>query len=254
MGSWTGFVTLLRREMLRFLTLPNQTILPSLVTMVLYIVVFGFVIGSRIADIEGHRYIDFIFPGLLLMSAVIMSFQNAATSLFIARWEHFIEDLLVAPISFFGMVVAYILASSVHGLINGVLIVALGALLIHAPLAHPLLFLLALFLSSVVFSALGLIVGLWAERWDNLAVYQNYLITPLTFLGGVFYSTALLPPSLKWSNELNPIFYMVDAVRFSVLGSSEVSLGQSLWITTVLAVVLSAVALELFRRGYHLRT
>jgi ABC-2 type transport system permease protein len=254
MHNWIGFRTLLRREVMRFLSLPNQTIVPSLVTVAMFVVVFGFFVGSKVNDIHGLRYVVFIFPGLLMMNALTAAFQNASTSLFIARWEHFIEDLLVAPLSYLEMVVAYLVSSMFRGIVNGVVVLVLGTIVLGIRPSHPFLCLMSLSFGSLVFSAFGLLVGLWAQRWDNIAIFQNFVVTPLTFLGGVFYSTSTLPENLRWMNEFNPIFYMVEAVRHTVLGFSEVSYTLSMGVTVGLAIVLSGAVFELFRRGYNLRS
>ena len=254
MVNYRGFQTLFHRETLRFLTLPNQTLLPSIVSTGLYIIIFGFFLGSRVSQIEGFDYILFIFPGLLMMGVVLSAFQNAATSLFISRWERFIEDLLVAPISFTQMVMAYVLASTTRGVINGLLVLICGLVLLPIPFEHPFLLLVTLILTSIVFSASGLIVGLWADRWDNIAVVLNYVITPLMFLGGVFYATSTLPEKFRWVNELNPIFYMVSGVRYSFLGKADVAYSTCILVTLVLAVGFCLWALYLFKKGYKLRS
>ncbi|HLG20744.1 MAG TPA: ABC transporter permease [Bdellovibrionota bacterium] len=254
MANPRGFRTLAEREISRFLSLPNQTIWPAVVNAILYIVVFGFFLGSRVSDIEGVPYITFIFPGLLMMGVVLAAFQNASSSLFIARWEHFIEDLLVAPISFLEMVVAYVLASVVRGVLSGLMVLIAGILLVKTPLEHPFLLVVSLVLSSIVFSASGLIVGLWAERWDNIAIYLNYVVTPLMFLGGVFYSTSTLPEGYRWVNYVNPIFYMVEAVRYAFLGRTDVPFALSMAVTVIIASIFFLWAVYLFKKGYKLRT
>jgi ABC-2 type transport system permease protein len=253
MGNPVGFRALLSRETLRFLSLPNQTILPTVVTTGLYIAIFGYFLGSRIAEVDGHPYRHFIFPGLIILHATMASFQNATTTLFISRWERFVEDLLIAPLSFLEMVMALVLASTVRGVVTGALLLLLGQLLIGLPAAHPFLFLVSLTASVTVFSAAGLIVGLRAERWDHIAVWQNYVLTPLTYLGGVFYSTDVLPPGLRWLNDYNPIFYMVAAARHALLGAADVSFSLSLTVTLLFAAAFFVTAFELFRRGYKLR-
>jgi ABC-2 type transport system permease protein len=249
-----GFWTLFKRESLRFLTLPNQTVLPALVSTALYVLVFGFVLGSKVALIEGHSFIVFVFPGLLLMSVVIAAFQNTSTTLFIARYEHFIDDLLVAPISYTQMVGAFILAALVRGLLTGLGTFLVGWLMTESPIPNLFLLLLNLSVSSVLFGAAGLVCGLWAERWDHIAIFQNYVVTPLVFLGGVFYSTSSLPEGFRWINELNPLYYMVAGTRHAYLGHADASFGLSFLVTIVLAVIFLVWAVDLFRRGYKLRS
>ena len=254
MSNLLGFWTLLKRETLRFFSLPNQTIWPSVVSVSLYIVIFGFFLGKQVTEIEGQPYIVFIFPGLLMMSVVMASFQNSSTSLFIARWEHFIDDLLVAPISFMAMVLAYSIAAVIRGVVTGALVLIVGLFLVPTPLEHPVLLFWALVASSTVFATSGLVAGLWAERWDHIAIVLNYVVTPLMFLGGVFYATSTLPSGFKWVNELNPIFYMVCAARYAFVSQADAPYGLSLLITSILALFFLVWAIYLFRIGYKLRT
>lgn len=258
-GGWPlvnvrGFWALLERETLRFLQRPTQTMLPSVISTVLFIVVFGYFLGPNVRRIEGYSYIVFIFPGLLMMGAGHAAFQNASFSLFISRWDHFIDDLLVAPLSYIQMVLAYVIAALVRGVITGVAVLIAGLLLIDTPFAHPLQLVMALAASSCVFAGAGLIVGLWSDNWDGLAVIQNFVVTPLLFLGGVFYSTNTLPAGYRWTNELNPIYYMVCAIRHSILGRADISFERGITVTITLAVIFFVWVVLLFKKGYKLRT
>ncbi len=252
--NWIRFWTLFKRETYRYVSRWGQTIFPPVISTVLFIVIFGFVLGSRMRLIEGHEYILFIFPGLLLMGAGNSAFHNASFSLFISRWDHFVEDLLVSPLSYLQMVMAFLLASTVRGLVTGLVILASGSLLLGSPFAHPAHLFLALLMSSLLFSAFGIIVGLWADDWDQLALFQNFIMTPLMFLGGVFYSTSNLPDGFRWVNEANPIYYMVSAIRHSILGSADTSFWVGMLPTTFFTVVFAVLAVRLFRTGYKLRT
>lgn len=249
----TGFTALLRREVYRFIVLPNQTIVPPLVSAALYVVIFGYAIGSRISDIQGASYIVYIFPGLVMMNAVNGAYANTTTSLFIARHELFIQDLLVSPISYLEMVLAYTLGGAVRGMIVGLSTLLMGYAILGVHIHHVGATLFFLGISSLTYAALGNIVGLWAERWDHVAIYLNYVITPMVFLGGVFYSLRMLPPGWQRANLLNPIFFTVSGFRYGILGLSDVSPGLCALVGAALFLALFAVSVRLFQRGYKLR-
>jgi len=252
-GRFTGFLTLLRREIYRFIVLPNQTIFPPVVNAALYVLVFGYAIGSRISEIDGVPYIVYIFPGLVMMNVVSGAYANNTTSLFIARHELFIQDLLVSPLSYLEMVLAYTLGGAIRGVVVGLLTLALGWTVLGVHLTHAVATMFFMAISSLACAAFGNIVGLYSERWDHVAIYLNYVITPLVFLGGVFYSLKMLPPSLHAANLMNPIFYAVNGFRFGILGVSDVSPGRCAIVGMVLFAALFAISVSLFRRGYKLR-
>ena len=249
----TGFLTLLRREVYRFIVLPNQTVVPPLVSAALYILIFGYAIGSRITDVEGASYIVYIFPGLVMMNAVNGAYANTTTSIFIARHELFIQDLLVSPLSYLEMVLAYTLGGAVRGILVGLSTLLMGYAILGVHIHHLGATLFFLAISSLTYAALGNIVGLWAERWDHVAIYLNYVITPMVFLGGVFYSLKMLPPGWRMANLLNPIFFTVSGFRYGILGLSDVSPALCALVGTALFGVLFTVSVILFQRGYKLR-
>lgn len=247
------FVTLLRRELRRFLILPNQTIVPPVLTTILYILIFGFSLGSSIKPVQGYSYITYILPGLIMMGVINSGYANSTTSLFIARYENFIQGLLVSPLSYFKMVTAYVLSSMARGLIVGILTLLVSYFFLELPLFSPVLMMFFMLLTSATFGSYGLLVGLWAERWDNIAIFLNYLITPLIFLGGVFYSVKTLPSPWREVSLCNPLFYMVDGFRYGMLGTSAVSPWFSAGMLSILLVVGLSIALHLFRIGWKLR-
>lgn len=249
----TDFWTLIHRELKRFLMLPNQTIFPPILTAVLYILIFGYSIGSNIQKVEGYPYIVYIIPGLIIMGVINSGYSNSTTSLFIARYEHFIQDLLVSPLSYLKMVGAYIISSTTRGVIVGSLTLLASIILVDVPLQYPFLIVLFMILTAATFGAFGILVGLWAERWDNIAVFLNYLITPLVFLGGVFYSVDVLPTPWDTVSLFNPMFYMVDGFRFGMLGTSYVHPMVSLCVILGLFLSGLGISLYLFRIGWKLR-
>lgn len=247
------FVTLLRRELRRFLILPNQTIVPPILTAVLYIMIFGFSLGTRINTIQGHPYIVYILPGLIMMGVINSGYSNSTTSLFIARYENFIQDLLVSPLSYLKMVSAYILSSMTRGLIVGILTLAVSYVLLDVPLYAPVIMVSFLVLTAATFGAFGILVGLWAERWDHMAIFLNYLITPLVFLGGVFYDVQSLPSPWYQVSLFNPLFYMVDGFRYGMLGTSTLSPWVSGSVLVALLFLGTSLSLYLFKIGWKLR-
>lgn len=249
----TDFWTLTKRELRRFLSLPNQTIFPAVLTALLYILIFGYSIGGSIREMQGHSYITYILPGLIMMGVINAGYSNSTTSLFIARYENFIQDLLVSPLSYMKIVVAYIIGATSRGVIVGILTTIVGYLLVDVYIHSILAMIAFLVMTAATFGAFGILVGLWAERWDNIAVFLNYIITPLVFLGGVFYSVKTLPPTWQKVSMFNPIFYMVDGFRYGMLGTSDVSPLLSLAVTCGLFLVLISLAFYLFRIGWKLR-
>ncbi len=248
-----GFLTLLRREIRRFIVLPNQTVVPPLLNAALYVLIFGYALGTRIREIDGVPYILYIFPGLVMMNVVNGAYANCTTSLYIARNELFIQDLLVSPISYMEMVLAYILGGALRGFLVGLLTLLLGYAILGVHLHSPGATIFFLAVSALTCAAFGNIVGLWAERWDHVAIFLNYVITPLVFLGGVFYSVRMLPPFWMTANLLNPVFYIVNGFRYGILGVNDISPLASGLVGIGLFAILLSVAVTLFRRGYKLR-
>jgi ABC-2 type transport system permease protein len=249
----TAFLTLLRREIYRWVVLPNQTIVPPVLNAALYVAVFGYAIGSRISEISGVSYIVYIFPGLVMMNVVNGAYANTTTSLFIARHELFVQDLLVSPLSYFEMALAYTLGGTIRGLAVGVGTLALGYAFLGIHMHHVGATLFFMTVSALACAAFGNIVGLYAERWDHVAIYLNYVLNPMIFLGGVFYSLKMLPEGWRTANLLNPIFHTVNGFRYGILGVEDVSPMASGAIGFGLFIVLFAVSVDLFRRGYKLR-
>lgn len=248
-----GFLTLLRRETLRFVILPNQTLVPPIINAALYILVFGFALGTRIREVAGVPYILFIFPGLVMMGVVTGAYMNNSSSLFISRNEMFIQDLLVSPLSYWEMVLAYVLGGAFRGFLVGLLTLVTGWSFLGFHLHHPFAMIFFMVASALMSAALGTIVGLWAEQWDHVAIWLNYAVTPLVFLGGVFYSLDMLPPAWRILNLMNPIYYMVSGFRYATLGVREMSPLASAIVTLAIGAALFGWSVDLFRRGWKLR-
>ena len=253
MVNWTGFYTLTKREILRFLKVWTQTILPTWITTLLYLLIFGFIIGKALPEIKNITYLEFIIPGVLMMGLITTTYANNSTSIFMMKWLDYIEGLLISPVSYIETVGAFILGGIARGIIIGMSIYLISLFFYSGGIFNPILFVLLIIVVSLIFASLGLITGLWAENWDQLNIWSTFIITPLVFLGGVFHSISLVPESLQIITKINPIFYMVDALRYSMLGISESNLLIGFSIIFLLAVSLFFFAVYLFKIGYKIR-
>lgn len=246
--------TLVKREMIRSLKVINQVIWPPIISTLLYVFVFGFALGHRIQSLQGVTYAQFLIPGLIMLQTIDSSYGESTSSIFQARFMNSIQEMLIAPMSALEIVLGYLLGSLARSYLIAMLITILGVVLVHAWPQNWLLYLGVIALVSLLFSSLGLIFGLWAEKFDHLAALTTFVITPLTFVGGVFTSAQMLPPVLRSLELFNPIFYTIDAFRDSYTGVSYLPLTASLGAIAVLAAIAFAVALRLMATGYKLRT
>jgi ABC-2 type transport system permease protein len=247
------FRTLLAREVRRFVLVWTQTLLAPLLTSALYILVFGYGLGSRIREAAGVPYLEFILPGLVLMSVITGSYGNTSTSLFDAKRERYIDDVLISPMTPLQMALAYVLGGVVRGLLVGTGTFALAMPLAGLPAKHPLLLMLTALAASVIFASLGVVAGVLATRIDHIFFLTNIVIQPLAFLGGVFYSVETLPDPLRVVTYFNPVFYAIDAFRFAALGVSDVPAYPALAALMVFAVLAFLGTMEMLRRGHNLR-
>lgn len=255
MKKWLPFWTVLRRELYRFWGIKRQTILGPLLETALYISVFGAALGSRISNLEGYSYIVFIIPGLLMMSFAMNIFSNNASSLMQQKMQKSIDDQLSSPISNTQLFMAYGVGGFVRATVI-VLITYLTALFLinDLPMVHPFLFLLSFLFIGFFFAMLGVLIGLRSEKFDDLSLYQTFILQPLIFLGGVFYSATLLPPVFEAITKFNPIYYMINTVRYSMLGSADVNVGISLIAVGIAGLLLFVVNYKLFNNGHKLRS
>jgi len=251
MKNSNGFQTLIAREYYRFARLSKQTIAPPIISTLLFIFVFGYSLGSKIKEIEGFPYIVFILPGLAAMGILNNSYANSSTSLFMARMDRSIENILSAPLSSLQIVGSFILGGVIRGLLIGLITLGI-ALFVHMPLVHPFLTLIVILLISLAFSCLGIISGLWSESWDQIATFTNFIITPFIYLGAVFYSILILPPFWQKVSLCNPIFYMVDALRYATLGKGDVSFTLSFSILLGISCFSFMISVYLFKKGYKM--
>jgi ABC-2 type transport system permease protein len=249
----TGFWTLVRREMVRSLKVINQVIWPPIITTLLYVFIFGLAIGSRIQNVQGVSYAQFLIPGLIMLQVIDSSYGECSSSLFQGRFMNSIQELLVAPMSALEIVGGFIVGSLARAFLIAGLITILGIILVHAVPQNWPLFIGVIAIVSVLFSALGLIFGLYAEKFDHIAILTTFVITPLTFVGGVFTSATMLPPALRTFELFNPIFYTIDAFRRSYTGESFLPPIYSIAAVVLLAAVALAIVLRMVSTGYKLR-
>ena len=247
------FRTLLSREILRFARVWMQTVIPTLLTSLLYLVVFGLALGSRIKEVNGVPYLEYILPGIAFMNLVTGSHMNSSWSVFDAKRERYIDEVLISPMSNVQIALAYSLGGTLRGLIIGAGVFLVGAPFIGVTVVHPLLLVLIGILSSFIFSSVGTMVGALAGRIDHISLLTNVIIQPLAFLGGVFYSVDMLPPILQTATIFNPIFHTVDAARYAALGISDMNPFPTVGIVFLLAILAFSGAVLAISRGPNLR-
>jgi len=247
------FATLWRREVNRFMKIKKQTIGAPLLETFLYISVFGAALGSRVGELHGFDYVVFVIPGLIMMALSTNSFANNSSSILQQKFQGAIQDQLSSPASPLELLLAFSFGGFARGLIVAALTFVASSFLVDLPLDHVLVLLPALFLVGFFFSQLGVLVGVRAEQFDDVAFAQTFVLQPLIFLGGVFYSATLLPEPFQTLTHFNPLFYMINLVRYGFLGYSEVSVALSLLALFAATAAIFAVNLRLFSRGYRLR-
>ncbi len=252
--NWTGFGTLVRSEIERFLRIATQTLIAPWITALLYVFIFGSVVGSKIEEIEGVRYVDFALPGILMLSLVTTAFAQSSTSLYFRRFAKHIEELLVAPIANGTLIAAFLLGAIVRGIIVAIGVLCVAVLFGAANFEHLFLFLFYIVGVGSIFGLLGIVVGLWAKGFEQLNVLTVFVITPLLFLGGVFYSITMLPPVMQTAILFNPLFYFVDGIRYSMIGVAEGNLILGAALIIGLNLALFGWVWYLFRVGYGIRS
>jgi ABC-2 type transport system permease protein len=249
-----GLRTLLAKEVRRFLRVPGQTLLSPLITTTLYLAVFGWSLGGRLREVDGVAYARFIVPGLVTLGVITNAYLNTASSMFVMKIQGTIVDLLVAPLSYAEILVGFLGAAVVRALLVGGLTWLAAGLAGGFDLAHPAYAALVLVLVAVVFAASGLMTAIWATTFERVNFFPTFVITPLTFLGGVFYSATMIPEGLRRFTWANPVFYMVDAVRYGLLGRAEAHPAIGLALVAALATAAVGAAYAMLRSGYKLRS
>lgn len=248
-----GLQTLLTKEVRRFLRVPGQTVLSPVVTTSLYFVVFGYALGGALRDMGGVSYGRYIVPGLVTLGVVTNAYLNTASSMFVMKIQGTIVDLLVSPLSYAEILAGFLGAAVVRGLLVGSVTWLVAAAFTGFGIAHPALALLLLALAAVSFAALGLVTAIWATSFEQVNFFPTFVITPLTFLGGVFYAVEDLPPFLRSFTVANPVYYLVDGVRFGMIGASGASPWAAVAVLAGLALGAVGAAYGVLRSGWRLR-
>jgi ABC-2 type transport system permease protein len=249
----SGFRTLLYKELLRFWKVSFQTIAAPILSALLYLLIFSHALESRVQVFPGVAYTAFLVPGLAMMSLLQNAFANSSSSLIQSKITGNIIFVLLTPLSALEIFLAYVLAAGVRGMVVGLGVLLVTAGFSNVPLQHPLWALAFAVLGGGIMAALGVIAGIWADKFDQVAAFQNFIIIPLTFLAGVFYSVHSLPPFWQGASHLNPFFYMVDGFRYGFFGAADVAPHISLAVVAGCLIVLSLLALRLLHTGYKLR-
>jgi ABC-2 type transport system permease protein len=251
---WIGFYTLCRKEMGRFLRIWRETLIPPAITMVLYFVIFGHLVGSQISPIHGLPYMQYIAPGLVMMTVISSSFANTINSIYLLRFQKSIEEILVSPMPNALILLGFTFGGVIRGLTIGSIVMLVSLLLTKLVVQHVFLMLLTVFLTAALFSLIGFLFGLYVKNFDEISVFPTFVLTPLTYLGGVFYSINMLSPFWQKVSLLNPILYLVNAFRYSLLGVTDIPIFSALLFTSLLVIALFGINYYLLSKSTGLRT
>lgn len=249
-----GCYTIVHKEMTRVLRIWVQTVVPPVITTTLYFVIFGTLIGRRIGEMGGYDYMQFIAPGLIMMAVIQNSYGNVVSSFFGAKFARHIEELLVSPLPNQYILIGYVMGGVCRGLLVGLVVTVVALFFTDLKIEHPLVTFSVVLLTAIVFSLGGLINAVYSKKFDDISIIPTFILTPLTYLGGVFYSVDLLPPPWRELSYFNPILYMVNAFRYGILGVSDIGIGFAYAIILIFMLALYAVSLFLLNRGVGLRT
>lgn len=252
--NYISLVTILRKEIIRFLRIWQQTLLPPAITMTLYFIIFGKLIGVQINKIDGYSYMQYIVPGLVMMSIITSSYSNTVTSFFGAKFSKSIEEMLVSSMPSYVILLGYVLGGALRGLLVGIIVIFISMFFTQLQLQHVGLVILMAILVALLFSLAGMINGIFAKKFDDVSFVPTFVLTPLTYLGGVFYSVKQLPVIWQSISSFNPIFAMVDTFRFGMLGVSDLNVYLGFIIVCILFVALLLWCLYLLKKGIGLRT
>lgn len=245
---------MVRREVMRTFRVVVQTLVSPVMSATLYIFIFGFVIGTKIEEIAGVAYLTFVFPGILMLNVINAAFGSSSSALYFARFTRSVEEILIAPFSYLEMIFGYVFGGVIRALLVAKLIMIVGLLFDAVTLVHPFQFFFYIVSVAGIFSLLGILVALWANGFEQLSVLNTFVITPLTYLGGIFYSIAMLPDTVRLLTVLNPFFYFVDGIRHSMIGIQEADSMIGLIVVLGLLGVLGTLVLHLFKIGWRIRT
>ena len=250
---WVAYQTIARREILRFSRIWVQTIIPPMVMVGLYFIIFGNLIGRKIGEMDGMSYIDFIMPGLVMMSIITNSYANVVSSFYGAKYSHYIEEMQIAPIPNIIILLGYVTGGVTRGMCVGVAVTLTSLFFTDFSIHAPVIVIGVAFLTSFLFSLAGLINGVFAKSFDHVTIVPTFVLTPLTYLGGIFYSIKLLPEFWQQISLINPILYMVNSFRLGFRGVSDIELGTAIGVIVVFILILFAICMTLLDRGTGIR-
>lgn len=252
--QYIAFKTILLKEIRRFMRIWVQTILPAAITMTLYFVIFGNLIGSQLADIHGMRYIDYIVPGIILMAVINNSYANVVSSFFSAKFQRHVEELLVSPMPNYLIITGYVAGGMTRGILVGLAVTAVSMFFVELKLSNILVTIAVVVLTSVLFALGGLINAVYAKSFDDISIIPTFVLTPLTYLGGVFYSVDMLPGVWQSIAQVNPILYMVNALRYGMLGVSDINIVTAMIMIVLFVAILFSLSLYLLNKGIGIRS
>ena len=245
--------TLCRKEVSRFIRIWSQTLIPPIITTCLYFLIFGNLIGPRIGPMQGHTYIDFIVPGLVLMSVITGAYTNVASSFFSAKFQLFIEEIMVSPTPSYVILMGYLAGGVCRGVLVGLIVLVVASFFASVNIVSPAITVAVVLLTALVFALGGMLNGMFARKFDDVSIIPNFVLTPLIYLGGVFYSVQMLPDVWQLVSFANPILYVINIARYGFLGSSDVGVGVSFLVIGCAIAILATLCLILLERGYGIR-
>lgn len=248
-----AFQTIVMKEITRWLRIWSQTLLPPAITMTLYFVIFGNLIGSRVGEMDGFGYMEYIVPGLIMMSVITNSYGNVVSSFFSSKYQRSIEEMMVSPVSNWVILAGYVGGGVLRGLFTGFVVTIVASFFVDLQIHNIWVVISVVLLTSILFAIGGLINAVFAKKFDDVAIVPTFILTPLTYLGGVFYSISLLPEFWQGVSKINPIIYMVNAFRYGFLGSSDINIGVAFSLIFVFIILLVSFAMYLLNRGIGLR-
>ena len=245
--------TLMRKEVTRFIRIWTQTLIPPVITTCLYFLIFGNLIGPRIGPMQGHTYIDFIVPGLVMMSVITGAYTNVASSFFSSKFQRFIEEIMVSPVPNYVILIGYMTGGICRGIVVGGIVLVVSSLFANVNIVSPVITIVIFILTALVFSLGGMLNGMFARKFDDVSIIPNFVLTPLIYLGGVFYSVQMLPQFWQTVSLANPILYVINVARYAFLGSSDVGIWVSFAVICISIAILFTICMVLLERGYGMR-
>ena len=252
-ANWVALQTIVHKEVRRFMRIWPQTLLPPAITMVLYFVIFGNLIGRQIGDMRGFSYMEYIVPGLIMMSVITNSYGNVVSSFFGTKFHRSVEELMVSPASPHVILIGFVIGGVLRGLAVAAIVTALSLFFTHLQVHHALVTFAVILLAATIFSLCGFVNAVYARNFDDISIIPTFVLTPLTYLGGVFYSISMLPEFWQTVSLANPILHMVNAFRYGILGVSDIHIGTAVTLMLLAAAILYAVSLRLLKRGVGMR-